>query len=60
MVGDLRFDALAVAAGVLHAINVVLIEHREPSRGVGDCIIAGVQRLCPQEISRRRHQRRMA
>jgi hypothetical protein len=25
---DLRFDALAVAAGVLQSIDVVLVEHR--------------------------------
>jgi hypothetical protein len=25
---DLSFDALAVAAGVLHAVDVVLVEHR--------------------------------
>jgi hypothetical protein len=52
---DLSFDALAVAAGVLQAVDVVLVEHRQRRRGVGDGIVGSVQRLGPQEVSRRRH-----
>jgi len=57
---DLRFDALTIAAGVLHAVDVVLVEHRQGRRGIGDRIVGGVQCLGPQEVPRRRHKRRVA
>ena len=31
---DLRFDTLAVAAGVLQSVDIVLVEHRQGRRGV--------------------------
>jgi len=57
---DLSFDALAFAAGALHAVDVVLVEHRQRRRGVGDDIVGSVQRLDPREVSRRRHRGRVA
>src|SRR3979490_1231081 len=56
MVGNLRFNALAVAAGVLDPVDVVLVEHREFRGSVRDGIIGGMQRLGPQEVSCRRPQ----
>jgi hypothetical protein len=57
---DLRFDTLTIAAGVLQAVDVKLVEHRQGGRGIGDRIVGGVQRLGPQEVPRRRHKRRVA
>jgi len=51
---DLRFDTLTIAAGVLQAVDVKLVEHRQGGRGIGDRIVGGVQRLGPQEVPRRR------
>ena len=56
---DLGFDALAVAAGMLQIIDVVLVEHGQRGSGIGDLVVAGVQRLRPQKIARRRHKRRV-
>ena len=58
--GDLRLDALAVAAGVLHPADVVLVEHRQSGGGIRDRIVGGVQGLGPQEVACRRHQCRVS
>ena len=58
--GDLRLDALPVAAGVLHPADVVLVVHRQGGGGVRDGIVGGVQGLGPQEVARRRHQGRVS
>ena len=53
---DLRFDALAVTAGMLLIVDIVLVEHGQRGRGVGDLVVAGVQRFRPQKIARRGQQ----
>ena len=39
---DLRFDALAVAAGMLQVINIVLVEHGQRGSGISYSVVADV------------------
>lgn len=58
--GDLRFDALSVAAGMLQVINIVLVKHRQRGCCVGNHVVGGMQRFRPQEVASCRQERRVA
>ena len=56
---NLRFYALAVAAGVQRVLDIVQVECREPCNRIRDGIVGGVQGFQTQVITRRRHHRRV-
>ena len=57
---DLRWHALAIAAGIQLVPDLKQLERRQQCSGVADGIVGSVQGFKTKLIARRRHQRRMA